>query len=153
MEEEARLRYLEFSRLVGGRYPGDAADVFKQMAGYEERHGAQLRERRRALFQDQPARVTLEDLDEVEAPDRGKPRVFMSVRDALEVALASEEKAWAFFDGALKQVKEPLVRVLFQELREEEAAHRALLAGRLKGQKAGPDLTEGEVDAPGSDGG
>jgi rubrerythrin len=95
----------------------------------------------------------MEMLDDVEAPDRGQPRVFMSARDAVEVALRSEEKAWTFFDEALKQVKEPSVRELFTELRSEEAEHKKLLAARLKKLPVGPDLTEAEADQPGSDGG
>lgn len=153
MEEEARERYADFSKQVGGRYPGDAADVFKLMASYEEKHEAQLRARRRSLFQDQPSRMRLEQLDDAEAPDRSAPRVFMSAHDAMTVALRSEEKAWAFFDDALRVVKDPSVRALFEELKGEEAEHRALLAGRLKGLPKGPDLTEEEADQPGSDGG
>jgi len=153
MEEEARLRYLEFSKLVGGRYTGDASDIFTLMASYEEKHGAQLTSRRRSLFQDAPRRVTMDMLDDAEAPDRGQPRVFMSARDAVEVALRSEEKAWTFFDEALQQVKDPTVRALFTELRAEEADHKKLLAERLRKLPAGPDLTEAEADAPGSDGG
>jgi len=153
MEEEARQRYLEFSKLVGGRYTGDASDIFTLMASYEEKHGSQLTSRRRSLFQDAPRRVTMDMLDDAEAPDRGQPRVFMSARDAVEVALRSEEKAWTFFDEALRQVKDPTVRALFTELRGEEAEHKKLLSERLRKLPAGPDLTEAEADAPGSDGG
>lgn len=153
MEEEARLRYLEFSTLVGGRYTGDASDVFKLMAAYEEKHGAQLTSRRRSLFADAPRRVTMDMLDDAEAPDRGSPRVFMSARDAVEVALRAEEKAWSYFDEALKIVKDPTVRELFTELRAEEGEHQKLLQARLKKLPAGPDLTEAEADQPGSDGG
>jgi rubrerythrin len=153
VEDEALERYQAFSSQVGGRYPGDAADVFAQMAGFERKHGDELRARRRALFQDAPARVTLDQLDDAEAPDRGAPRVFMSARDAVEVALASEEKAWAFYDGALPQVSDPSVRILFEALRDEEALHQSLLRRRLVGMPTGPDLTEAEADAPGSDGG
>jgi len=153
MEDEARVRYDEFTRLVGGRYPGDAADVFKLMASYEAKHGDQLRARRRSLFQDTPSRMSIDMLDDAEAPDRGQPRVFMSARDAMEVAMASEQKAWDFFDAALRQVKDDGVRALFEELRAEEADHKKLLEGRLKGLPKGPDLTEAEADQPGSDGG
>ncbi len=153
MEEEARVRYLEFSTLVGGRYTGDASDIFKLMASYEEKHGAQLTSRRRSLFPDAPRRVTIDMLDDAEAPDRGSPRVFMSARDAVEVALRSEEKAWTFFDEALASVKDPTVRELFIELRAEEAEHKKILSARLKKLPVGPDLTEAEADPPGSDGG
>ena len=153
MEQEARGRYDEFTRLVGGRYPGDAADVFKLMASYEAKHEEQLKARRRSLFHDAPSRMSIDMLDDAEAPDRGAPRVFMSARDAVEVAMASERKAWEFFDGALRQVQDAGVRSLFEELRAEEAEHEKLLAGRLKGLPKGPDLTEADADQPGSDGG
>jgi len=153
MEEEARQRYEDFTKLVGGRYTGDAADVFRLMAGYEAKHGEQLRARRRSLFQDQPSRMTMDMLDDVEAPDRSAPRVFMSARDAMEVALASEQKAWTFFDTALASVRDPGVRALFEELRAEEKEHEKLLSSRLSGLPKGPDLTEADADQPGSDGG
>jgi rubrerythrin len=153
MEEEARVRYQDFSKLVGGRYTGDASDIFTLMASYEARHGAQLVERRRALFADQPSRVKLEMLDDLEAPDQGQPRSFMSARDAVVVALRSEQKAWAFFDEAIKSVKDPDVKKLFGELRTEELEHQALLKNRLAKLPPGPDVTEEEADQPGSDGG
>lgn len=151
MEEEARARYLDFSTLVGGRYPGDAADTFKLMAAYEEKHGAQLTARRRSLFQDAPSRVAPEMLDDLEAPDRGQPRVFMSPHQAVAVAIRAEEKAWAFYDQALRQARDPAVRDLFAELRSEEAEHAKVLAARLRGLPPGPDLTDADADEPGSD--
>jgi rubrerythrin len=154
IEEEAKERYDEFVRQVGGgRYPGDAADMFRLMAGYEEKHAAQLAERRRELFGDAPRRITADQLDDVEAPDRGQPRVFMSARQALEVALAAEEKARDFFDGALRIVADPSVKALFEELRGEEEEHVRLVRDRLLRLPPGPDVEEDEADAPGSDGG
>ena len=153
MEEEARQRYQDFSSLVGGRYTGDASDVFTLMASYEARHGDQLTLRRRALFPDLPSRVSLDMLDDLEAPDRGQPRTFMSAREAVVVAIRSEEKAWTFFDEALKTVKDPQVKALFRELRDEEEEHRRLLRDRLGKLPLGPDVPEEEADQPGSDGG
>jgi len=151
IEDEAQERYEKFARITGGRYAGDAADMFRQMAGYEAKHGAELATRRRELFGDAPRRITAAELDDVEAPDRGAPRTFMSARQALEVALASEEKAQEFFAAALAQVKDLEVRALFEELRKEEANHVKLVRGRLEKLPSGPDLEEDEADAPGSD--
>ena len=153
MEEEARARYEEFTRLVGGRYEGDASDMFRDMARYEQRHGDELSARRRQLFGDDPRRITAELLDDAEAPDRGQPRVFMSARQALEVALASEEKAFDFFDGALRHVTDAKVRALFEELRGEEARHATMVRQRLETLPPGPDVEESEADEPGSDAG
>jgi rubrerythrin len=152
IEDEAKERYEDFARQVGGgRYAGDAAEMFRTMAMYEAKHGAELAARRRQLFGDAPRRVTKDALDDVEAPDRGKPRVFMSARQAMEVALASEQKAQEFFDGALRHVQDPSVRALFEELRGEEEQHIRLVTQRLERLPPGPDIEEDEADAPGSD--
>ena len=92
-------------------------------------------------------------LDDAEAPDRGQPRVFMSARQAMEVALASEEKAYEFFDAALRDVSDPGVRQLFEELRGEEARHAKMVRERLERLPPGPDLTDEDADEPGSDAG
>jgi rubrerythrin len=88
---------------------------------------------------------------EVEAPDMGAPRVFMSPRQAMEVALASEQKARAFFVEALTVVTDREVRSLFQELRDEEEQHEQFVRARLARLPSGPDVEEEEADDPGSD--
>lgn len=148
IEEEARQRYEMFTTQVGGRYPGDAMDVFAQMAGFEAKHKAELEERRAKMFGDAPPRLTLDMLDDVEAPDTNRPRVFMSARDAVEVALASEEKAHDFFADLLPHVKDPDVHALMNELRVEEIRHQQFLRERLKTLPAGPDVPEDEADEP-----
>src|SRR5512137_2504162 len=151
IEDEAKERYEEFTRIVGGRYKGDASDVFRNMAAYEARHGAELAARRKKLFGDAPRTVKAATLDDVEAPDRGKPRVFMSARQAMEVALESEQKAWEYFDQALAHVKDPDVRKLFEELRAEEVQHQEYVKKAMAALPAGPDVEEADADAPGSD--
>jgi rubrerythrin len=153
IEEEAQARYDGFAKITGGRYEGDASDMFRQMASYESRHREDLAERRRELFGSAPRRITAEDLDDVEAPHRGAPRVFMSARQALEVALASEEKARDFFSEAIGRVDDGDVRALFQDLVREEEKHVRLVRERLDTlpEGPGPDLDDEEADEPGSD--
>jgi rubrerythrin len=153
IEEEAKERYEQFAKITGGRYAGDAADMFRQMAGYEAKHWAEIDRKRRELFGDAPRGITADELDDVEAPDRGAPRTFMSARQAIEVALAAELKAHDFFDEALKETKDPSVRILFEELREEEKHHVKLVGAWLQKLPPGPDVEEAEADEPGSDGG
>ena len=153
IEDEARERYQEFTKLVGGRYEGDAADVFRMMAANEEKHREELVARRQKLFPRQKVRVNRDMLDDVEAPDRGKPRVFMSARQAMEVALESEEKARDFFAEAQKRCKDAKVKKLFAELMGEEEKHRKALASRIRKLPKGPDVEESEADEPGSDAG
>jgi rubrerythrin len=153
IEEEAKERYEQFAKLVGGRYKGDADDVFRTMAGYEAKHGAELSARRAKLFGNAPRTVTRDMFEEVEAPDYGKPRVFMSARQAFEVALKAEDNAYDYFDGALKHVKDAEVRKLFEELRGEEVQHQEYIRKAMAGLPEGPDVEESEADAPGSDAG
>jgi len=153
VEEEAKERYDQFTRIVGGRYAGDAADMFRDMAKNEAKHHADLLAKRRSLFGDAPRKVSSAMIEDVEAPDRGAPRVFMSARQAMEVALASEEKAHDFFEQALKQVKDAKVKALFEELRKEEKQHVQLVGKWLAKMPRGPDVEEGEADEPGSDAG
>ena len=153
IEEEARERYQEFQKLVGGRYEGDASDVFRSMASNEEKHWQQLVRRRKELFRDAPRRVDRSWFEEVEAPDRGKPRVFMGPRQAYQVALESEEKAHDFFAEALKRVKDPKVKKLFQELKAEEIKHRNHIKKAMARMPPGPDVEEEFADEPGSDAG
>ena len=148
IEEEAEERYRELANLVGGRYPGDAADVFRSMVFNEQKHGRQLADRRRRLFGDAPRRVDRGQLWEVEAPDYGKPRVFMSPRQATEVAMASEQKAHEFFVCALPGVKDPDVRALFEELRDEELHHFQTLERHLHDLPPGPDVEDADADEP-----
>ncbi len=152
IEDEAKERYDEFVRQVGtARYDGDAADMFRLMAGYEAKHRDELASRRRALFGDAPRRITKALLDDVEAPDRGQPRPFMSGRQAMEVALAAEEKARDFFSGALGALSDPRVKELFAVLRDEEEQHIELVKRRLEALPPGPSVEQDEADAPGSD--
>jgi rubrerythrin len=150
IEQEAEERYEELSHLVGGRYAGDAADVFRTMVVNESKHGRQLADRRQRLFGDAPRKVDRDMIWEVEAPDYGKPRAFMSARQAYEVALASEQKAFEFFDQAIPTLRNPDVRALFEELRSEEHEHQKMIEQHVKGLPEGPDVEEDEADEPGA---
>lgn len=128
IEKEAEDRYLLFADQLGQRYPGDAADFFTMMARNEQRHGVEIAERRRLLFGDTPSRVTKDMIeDDIEAPDTGKSVRYMSPRDALEVAMESEIKAYQFYDGILQVIQDAEVRKMITILRDEEAGHQVLL--------------------------
>jgi hypothetical protein len=114
---------VEFAESLGTRGEGDAGAVFRSMAENETKHCNEIAERRLALFGDQKARVTLDDLFDVEAPSMGDVRWNMSVLKAYQLALYAEQRAFAFYDEALDYVTEPDVRALFEELRDEESEH------------------------------
>ena len=151
VEEEAQERYLEFVSQMEQHHTPDAAEFFQAMARNEEKHGEELRERRQALFGDAPRRVTRAMLWDVEAPDYDETRAFMSARQAMGVALRAETKAQEFFVKALPHISHEDVRLLFEELRDEEVVHQTLVREALRNlpQETEPDPEDYEDDPVG----
>ena len=136
MEEEAKERYQDLAENLEFHHTQEAAKFFRMMVGREAEHGAELSEKRVKLFGDEPSEVDRAMLWDVEAPGFEEARMFMSVYDALEVALAAEKKAFTFFDRALPAVTDPEVRELFAELRQEEVEHQKMVRAEMA--KLGP---------------
>jgi rubrerythrin len=131
IEEEARDRYREFADQLTAHHTTDAASFFARMARIEEIHRSTLAGRREALFPGEPPSTMRASIFDVEAPEYDEARAFMSVREALETALSAEEKAHAFFVGALPQLRHAEVRALFAELRDEEVEHQQLVQAEI----------------------
>ena len=128
IEEEARQRYEMFASQIGGRGSGfDAGSFFASMVENEAKHGNELLAQRMALFGKTPMKLKLDDLFDVEAPETGAPRRGMSIVQAFELGIASEQKAYDFYDMALPGITDPEVRTLFTELRDEETEHVEML--------------------------
>lgn len=144
VEEEARERYEEFVRQMELHHTPQAAEFFRLMAANEAKHGRELSERRERLFGDAPRDVDRTMLYDVEAPGFEEARAFMSRKEALELALAAEEKAWDFFNRALPQVPDAEVRALFEELRDEEVEHQQMVKAEMS--KLSPDAPDIDPD-------
>ncbi|MBL8861111.1 MAG: ferritin family protein [Planctomycetes bacterium] len=143
VEEEARDRYAEFADQLTLHHTPEAAGFFRWMSGIEERHRLELSERRRERFGTSPARVHLGMIFDVEAPEYDQARAFMSVREALHVALRSEQSAQAFFAAAKEAVTDPETRALFAELEAEEVLHQRLVRQQIE---AAPPDPPGDPD-------
>ena len=131
IEVEAQERYKMFASQLGRAGGYDAGSFFAKMAENEAKHGRELAARREALFGDAPAKVSLDDLFDVEAPGMGAPRRGMSTVQAFQVGIAAEKKAFDFYDRALPGITDPEVRALFVELRDEETEHVTMLQREL----------------------
>ena len=104
IEEEARDRYVEFAEQLAAHATPEVADFFARMARIEERHRAELLERRNILFGSARSTVERRQIFDVEAPGYEEARAFMGVRQALETVLAAEVKAgsgWVSFVAEL----------------------------------------------------
>jgi rubrerythrin len=132
VEEEARDRYGELVQQMTQHRNEGAARFFRIMLEFEAAHGNTLLERRRALFGHQPATVCREMVVEAEAPGSGGVHAEMTEREALEVALQAEVRAFAFFDAAARAVDDPEVAALLLELRMEEIDHQWRIKERMK---------------------
>jgi len=144
VEEEAQERYEEFVRQMELHHTPQAAEFFRFMAENEAKHGRELSSRRRQLFGDAAAEVDRSMLFDVEAPGYDEARAFMSRKEALELALEAENKAWDFFDRALPRVMDEEVRALFEELRDEEVEHQQLVKAEMS--KLDPEAREVDPD-------
>ena len=146
VEEEAQERYLEFVDQMEQHHTKEAARFFAAMATNEQKHGDELKARRRSLFGDAPRRMKRSMLWDVEAPDYDQPRAFMSARQAMEVALRSETKAHEFFVQAIPHLSDPEVKKLFQELRDEEVLHQALVREAMRSLPEDEEPDGGEYE-------
>jgi rubrerythrin len=132
IEEEAEERYRELAENLELHNTRQAASFFRYMVTCEAGHGEELSAKRRELFGDQPMGVDRSMLWDVEAPAYEVAKSFMTIQEALGVALAAETKAFKFFDDALPELEDPEVRELFTELRQEEVEHIQMVRGEMK---------------------
>jgi rubrerythrin len=148
IEMEACHRYQMFATQIGTVGGYDAGGFFASMAENEAKHGQEIEARRKELFGDAPAKVSLDDLYDVEAPEMGAVQRDMSVLDAFKVGLAAEQKAYDFYNDSLPGITDPEVRELFTELRDEETEHVEMLQAAMAklpasaGEKVEYDMDE-----------
>lgn len=128
IEEDAQLRYQEFAATVTD--PG-AAQFFREMVRVEGEHRRQLEAQRDVIFRHARRRFDTSLAGDLDAPgveDVG-PRI--SPREAMEVALRAEVRAYEFYAGAIPYLKDPDVRAFFEELKQEEVEHQQKIQQRL----------------------
>jgi rubrerythrin len=149
VEEEAEERYHELAHQMELHRTEEARAFFQFMASNEKKHGEALSARRRTLFGEAPREVSRAMIFDIEAPDYDEARAFMSPREALLVAMHSEQKAHAFFQSALPHLKDADVLALFEELAAEEVHHQDLVARELAKLPEGDGLPlDAFVDDP-----
>lgn len=149
IEEEAKERYEEFADQMEVHHTSEAAEFYRFMALNETKHGEELSVRRKQMFGDTPRKVTRAVIWDVEAPEYDKARAFMTPRQALEVAMESETKAYEFFEKALEHVSDAGVREIFKELLAEEEHHKDLVRQEMAKLPAESELDPSEfADEP-----
>lgn len=153
IELEAKERYEEFARQVGQNHENDAGHFFKSMAENEAKHAELLKAKKKEICGTDATVLTLEDLyefQEIEAPEFDRAESFMSAKKALLIALDCEVKAHDFFEKAEALVNDEQIKALFNELKNEELEHKAMVEAILEkcvGDEL-PLIDKNDVDEP-----
>lgn len=133
MEREAVARYGELADMMETHNNCEVAALFRQMAQYEQHHVEHI----------------LADMgwaENVVAPRQGgmwatpespeavpvdEMHYLMHPWHALQLALAAEQRAQAFFDGLARSAGSDAIRRAAEQMRDEEAEHVALVQAWL----------------------
>lgn len=150
MEREAVARYQELADIMATHNNTEVAQLFREMAGYEQHHVDQIladmgwaddviAPRKAAMWamDDAPESVAFEEV-----------HYLMHPWHALKLALAAEQRAQAFFEQLARDATSDSIRRAAEEMRDEEAEHVALVQQWLaKVPKPDPDWAD-DPDPP-----
>lgn len=129
MENEAVARYTEFADTLETHNNPDVAAMFRTMAGYEAKHAARIMEQ---MGWTEAPRLSRQQLvwpgfDAPEAPPIDEVHYLMQPWHALQLALAAEQRAEAFFAELARRAETDDVRRAALEMKAEEAEHVELV--------------------------
>ena len=134
MENEAAQRYSELADAMETHNNRDVAELFRRMATIEARHAQKIMAEMK--WQDAPAvPVGLQRWAGFESPETTPSEdvhYLMQPYQALQLALAGEQRAEQFFARLVTVAKVATVRKAARELRDEEREHVALVLAWMK---------------------
>jgi rubrerythrin len=127
IEREAAARYQEFAVRMADEGNDAAARLFRELAGFERQHAAQLERETRGMLLPSPAPGDYAWLDTGTPETAAHDLLFrlMTPSDALEIALAAELRAQKFFEHVLGEASDPRLRDIAGEMAQEEQVHAA----------------------------
>jgi rubrerythrin len=134
MENEAVARYTEFADTMETHNNPDVAAMFRTMAGYEAKHATQIMAQM-GWTQDPPTPpggFGWPGLEAPETPPSDEVHYLMQPWHALQLALAAEQRAEAFFASLAAAATSDAVRSAALELQAEEREHVELVQAWLK---------------------
>ena len=129
IEREAAERYSEFAERMADLGNEAVAELFDRLAGFEAEHLATLLRRSEGVALPVPAAGEFRWADAAAPETAARELVFrlMTPRHALEIALAAEKRAQAFFEHVLVTAGDPALRALAKEMAAEEQEHVRLV--------------------------
>ncbi len=129
MELDAVDRYTEFADTMEMHNNTEVAAMFRTMAGYEGKHAREIMAEMGWRDASAAPRLTLRwpGFDAPEAVPMDEVHYLMQPWHALQLALAAEQRAEAFFSALAAAATTEAVRSKARELQAEEAEHVALV--------------------------
>jgi len=129
IEMEAEDRYRVLAEQMEVHNNAELATLFAKLSVIEGKHALQIAERARGmeLPELKPWDFGWQDVESPEAIDPTDLHYLMSAHHALQLALAAEQRAFAFFDEAAKSATDPEVKAMASEFAEEEREHVRLV--------------------------
>lgn len=134
IENEAAQRYSELADAMETHNNRDVAELFRRMAAIEARHAQKIMAEMK--WRHAPAvPVALHSWAGFESPETTPSEdvhYLMQPYQALQLALAAEQRAEQFFSRLVSLAKVAKVRKAARELRDEEREHVALVKDWMK---------------------
>ena len=148
IEREAAARYREFAERMADEGNDAAAGLFGELAGFEGEHAALLEKETEGMALPSLAPGDYAWIDAGAPETAAHDLVFrlMTPSDALEIALAAELRAQAFFEQVLDTATDPRLRDLASEMAQEEQVHAAWVREALA-KTPDPRIDWDEVDS------
>lgn len=150
MEREAVARYTELAEMMETHNNLEVAALFRQMAGYEGHHVAQILADMGWADDAVVARApgVWSAAEGPESVPIDEMHYLMHPWHALQLALAAEQRAVEFFDALARSAPTEAMRRAAEEMRAEEVEHVALVRDWLaKVPAPDPDWAE-DPDPP-----
>jgi rubrerythrin len=146
IEREAAGRYAEFAERMGDLGNDALAELFDRLAGFEAEHLETLLRRTDGVALPPMSTREYQWLDAAAPETAARELIFrlMTPRHALEIALAGEKRAQAFFEGVLMSADDPALRALAKEMAAEEQEHVRMVE-RLLERTPDPTVDWGAV--------
>jgi len=129
LEEDAASRFSDLAESMKTYGNREVAEFFGKMAHFSRLHLAEARKRAgfHKLPDMKPEDYVWPDDESPEATSMEGSHYLMSDEYALQLALDSEERGFAFYDNVARTTHDPEIRMMAEEFAVEEAEHVAEL--------------------------
>jgi rubrerythrin len=131
MEREAAQRYNEFADAMETHNNREVAQMFRTMAGYEAKHAQAIMAEMKWVEAPSVPTGAWPSMEPPESVPADEVHYLMHPWHALQLALAAEQRAQAFFGELARAATNDSVRRAALELQAEEAEHVALVQAWL----------------------